>query len=89
MDPQTNANAQSIVDRYVTSLRDRRTQYAVTERFAKNPSPALRAEIEHDLTSWYFGFASGAKLLDQNAMVPPLDAVLVAALERFEEGIAA
>jgi hypothetical protein len=86
---ESQTNAQTIVDRYITSLQDRRTQYAVTERFAKNPSEASRAEIEHDLTSWYFGFASGVKLLEQNAMLPSLETVLIAALEKFEQGLAA
>jgi hypothetical protein len=89
MDPETNANVQTIVDRYISSLRDRRTQYAVTERFAKNPSEASRAKIEHDFTSWYFGFKSGVQLLNEKAMVPALDTVLITALEKFEQGIAA
>jgi hypothetical protein len=66
MDSQTNV--QTVVDRYITSLRDRRTQHAITEKFARNPTEASRADIEKDVTSWYFGFASGIKLLEQNAI---------------------
>jgi hypothetical protein len=84
---ESQTNVQVLVDRYITSLRDRRTQYAVTERFAKNPSEAGRAEIEHDLTSWYFGFQSGVKLLDANAMVPTLETVLAAALKSSRRGL--
>jgi hypothetical protein len=82
-------NVKTVVDKYIASLKDRRTQYAITEKFARNPTEASRAEIEHDFSAWYFGFTAGVKLVDQKARLPPLEAVLAAALEKFEEGIAA
>ena len=87
MDPQ---NVQTVVEIYVASLKDRRDQHLITEKYANNLSEASRADIEQDVACWFSGFAAGVKLLDAKSSLPALETVLSAVTKRFaEEGIAA
>jgi hypothetical protein len=83
-------NIQTVVEIYVSSLKDRRNPHILNQKYT-NLSEAGRADIELDVGCWFAGFSSGIKLVSSKpTTLPGLDAVLSAITKRFaEEGIAA
>ena len=81
--------AQTAVERYFESLKDRRKQHIPSDRYVNNLSEASSKDIEADFRGWFAGFTSGITLLNSKAVLPPLESVLEVITKSFETEIAA